>query len=422
MVLNNISKNKKLFLLLALASMICCIESSLFAGAAPKKSTGTAAKSTTSSQTEKSSSTTPAPKPVTAPKPAPAPTALSPAEKIKQERELIKAIQAGDFDKVEELLDNGVSANAKDAEGETALMHACKRGDLDVVKLLLEKRARVNATTTLGETALMFAAKKGSKKIVEALIEAGADVDARDSFGGYTPLMLATMGGHLPVVELLVEHKAATNTVNKQKYTALDLANQSKNAGIAAFLKEKGTIATVKEKEANIAKPGEYRPPVRPHTPSYPGTGGYTGSTGGYPSSGTYPGSTGGYPGGMNDGIGVIGGIGGSLHELERERDLERGYEMGIEAERAREMGLGLGHSGLGGMEEEMLRESMRETGRHGGIGLESELGGSYSGSRTGIGHERMGYSGMGAQNAEDREWLEKIRLMEGSGQHMGLD
>jgi hypothetical protein len=327
-----------------------------------------------------SSSTPLVSKPERKPTPAKSVTApVSQAAKAAQEKSFIKAIQQGDFDKVEELLEDGVSANAKDADGETALMHACKRGELDMVKLLLEKRARVNATTMVGETALMFAAKKGNKKIVELLIENDADVDARDSFGGYTPLMLATMSGHLPVVELLVEHKAATNTVSKQKYTALDYAVQGKHKGIESFLKEKGSIATVQEKTTQIAKPGEYRPPVRPNRPSLGSSGdGYAG--GGYSREPH---------------------VGSPESEYERERERER--EMERESRPGREGTM------TESMEEEMLRERMREIEERGELGEED-----LDHMRAGMGKHSQSDESV-AEAEEEQKRLEKIAESERS-------
>ena len=45
-------------------------------------------------------------------------------------------------------------------------------------------------------------------------MRAGADVDVRDK-DGKTPLMIAVINGHLPLVEALLEHKANFNVKNE---------------------------------------------------------------------------------------------------------------------------------------------------------------------------------------------------------------
>ena len=57
---------------------------------------------------------------------------------------LVKASRTGNISCVQELLERGVSANAKNKYGMTPLHEACYYGHLKVAKLLLEHGANVN--------------------------------------------------------------------------------------------------------------------------------------------------------------------------------------------------------------------------------------------------------------------------------------
>ena len=99
-----------------------------------------------------------------------------------------------DADAVRALLKNGEDVNAAQGDGMTALHWAARRGDLDVVKMLLAAGANVRATTRLGNyTPLLLASEGGHAAIVEALVAAGADPKAITA-SGVTPLAVITFG------------------------------------------------------------------------------------------------------------------------------------------------------------------------------------------------------------------------------------
>ena len=127
------------------------------------------------------------------------------------------------------VLEKGASANA----GEWApLMCAASRGYTDIAKLLIEKGAKVNARANMDWTPLMFAARDGHANVARMLIEKGAKVNAvanEQHWPGWTALMLAADEGHADVVQLLVDKGANVGAVNKEKKTALVLAQEALN-------------------------------------------------------------------------------------------------------------------------------------------------------------------------------------------------
>ncbi len=96
---------------------------------------------------------------------------------------------------VRELLADGASVDAPDANGQSALFSAAATGRDDIVELLLKRGANVRLVDRLGRTPLHWAAISGSEEIAAALIARGADPDAVDA-RGETPWGLAQSAGN----------------------------------------------------------------------------------------------------------------------------------------------------------------------------------------------------------------------------------
>jgi ankyrin repeat protein len=111
-----------------------------------------------------------------------------------KEKALLKAAQAGDTEKVRELIDKGADVNCGDTVGWdsniTPLMYAAEAGHLEIVNLLLNAGADVHArnksremsggeATALHHALQLYAAGKPRIEVVEALLKAGADPNAR---------------------------------------------------------------------------------------------------------------------------------------------------------------------------------------------------------------------------------------------------
>src|SRR5438034_1610820 len=78
---------------------------------------------------------------------------------------------------------------------------AAMRGDREAVRALLKLGADVNAPQGDGMTALHHAAELGDAELTAMLLYAGANVSATTRIGGYTPLHVASAGGHAQVAE-----------------------------------------------------------------------------------------------------------------------------------------------------------------------------------------------------------------------------
>ena len=73
---------------------------------------------------------------------------------------------------------------------------------------------------------------------IKSIIEKGGDINAKSNCG-WTPLMWASVNGHLDVVKyLIIEGKANSNIRNNEGKTALDLAEENGCKKVAEFLKK----------------------------------------------------------------------------------------------------------------------------------------------------------------------------------------
>lgn len=139
---------------------------------------------------------------------------------------LMKAAEQGEVDVVNQLLQEGATAEIKDDEGWNALMWAALAGNQDIVELLVQNYdMQTDYTTEKGETALQKAAGKGNWEVCEFLIDQGAKVNQTD-VEGQTALMWAAAEGHLQVVRGLISKDAKVDLQTKLGKTALLLAAQ----------------------------------------------------------------------------------------------------------------------------------------------------------------------------------------------------
>jgi hypothetical protein len=87
--------------------------------------------------------------------------------------------------------------------------------------------------------ALRQAAQSGDVIGVRRQLEKRSDIDARDA-GGRTALMLATLNGHLPAVEVLLGAGADANAADGDGVTPLQAAMNGNQPAIAAALRRAG--------------------------------------------------------------------------------------------------------------------------------------------------------------------------------------
>jgi len=129
-------------------------------------------------------------------------------------------------------------------EGRTALQYAIGFSQLDAVTALVHAGADPNGCGTGGCTPLMIAAACNSSAAVAVLAQAAADLNktldfkAQDSErdGGYTALSHAVIFKHKETIAALVRAGAGPHDLNRDKTTAMTLAQRIDNAQVLQAL------------------------------------------------------------------------------------------------------------------------------------------------------------------------------------------
>lgn len=196
----------------------------------------------------------------------------------KRQKTFLCAVEAGDLDKVKELLAGGVDVNAKDEDGKTALHRALLREDAkrsetwpqtaELVKLLVESGADVSATDNDGRKSLDLAQESrnpgpmalllrhgartdrdpgdiaeaamfGDMAKVREFLEAGQDVDFGRGTIDWTALQYAAVSGDYQLAELLIASGANVNGIGESA-TPLSLAVGYGHRDVVTLLLRKG--------------------------------------------------------------------------------------------------------------------------------------------------------------------------------------
>ncbi|HEY8562317.1 MAG TPA: ankyrin repeat domain-containing protein [Pyrinomonadaceae bacterium] len=135
---------------------------------------------------------------------------------------LFLAVENGNAEIAETLLNFGARVNAKDANRQTPLMRLDEDASVELVELLIKHGARVNLLDREGNTALILAARSAKTEVLRLLIARAADVDARNA-AWRTALMEAADADNLENVRALLAAGADANLKNEDGETACDL-------------------------------------------------------------------------------------------------------------------------------------------------------------------------------------------------------
>jgi ankyrin repeat protein len=130
------------------------------------------------------------------------------------------------------------------------LQDAARKGDAATVKRLLDEGLDVNTKFRYNATALFFACDAGNVDVVRLLIDRGADLNLKDTFYGFTPLMLAASPArkktpaHTEIAKLLIAKGAAG------KEDAMMAAIDDGDAGLVQAVLDSGGVAPAKLTDA----------------------------------------------------------------------------------------------------------------------------------------------------------------------------
>jgi ankyrin repeat protein len=157
---------------------------------------------------------------------------------------------------VEFLIKNGANINYIDNNNceNRPIILASLFNNIKMIKTLIKyKNISINVLNKFGDSALSYSTVNGNVKILIKLLNKSARSSDKNSIG-YTPLMLASMYGHLKCVEYicllrkihLKENINTTNDSKEQPLSALSLAIMNYNYKITKYLISQGANINIK--------------------------------------------------------------------------------------------------------------------------------------------------------------------------------
>ncbi|MBI3532988.1 MAG: ankyrin repeat domain-containing protein [Burkholderiales bacterium] len=153
------------------------------------------------------------------------------------------AILKDDVPVVSALLERGFDPNTPNPAGDRALLIALRVGSTKVIPVLLaQAKLDVEARNRQEESALMIASLKGMTDMVSLLLDKGADVNKP----GWTPLHYAATGGHLQIMQLLLDNHAYIDAASPNGSTPLMMAAMYGTPSAVKLLLEAGADPLLK--------------------------------------------------------------------------------------------------------------------------------------------------------------------------------
>ena len=147
---------------------------------------------------------------------------------------------------IRNLLERGFDPNALDPSGRPGLFIALQRGSLKAAEVLADwPKTNIEWRSPKDESALMIAALKGDTELARKLIARGADVNKT----GWAPLHYAATGGHVDIIQMLLDESAYIDAESPNKTTPLMMAAYYGTPQAVKLLLDSGADATLRNQQ-----------------------------------------------------------------------------------------------------------------------------------------------------------------------------
>ena len=175
--------------------------------------------------------------------------------------ELALAAEAGDLDRVRQLIQLGADVKEVGEQGMTVTHYAlrARKNAPQVLDAVLRAGADPISRLSSGDTVPRYAVIRdhADPLVVQVLLDHGLSPNWRDSNGAYANkslLMAAVDGRNLPVMRLLVQRGADLNYVHPVSGSALHRALDGTDFFMATFLVESGIDLSLKNNTSPLIK------------------------------------------------------------------------------------------------------------------------------------------------------------------------
>ena len=144
------------------------------------------------------------------------------------------------------------STNGPPSSRDSLLFEAASQGDVEQGERLLSAGIVPDVIDESGWTALMMATLHGYSPMVELLLKKGADVNLNNPTGG-TALMMAAIQGQNEILQLLLDRGAKVNVQDTKGWTALMYAARSGQTTTVQILLSSGAEVDLKNTDGRTA-------------------------------------------------------------------------------------------------------------------------------------------------------------------------
>jgi Ankyrin repeats (3 copies)/Ankyrin repeat len=173
---------------------------------------------------------------------------------VRYRSELHTAVSVDDVEEVRNLITRGENVNLKDENYSniTPLFLAVENGNTEIAETLLNFGAKINVRDSSRQTPLMRLDEDASPELVDLLIRHGAKVNLIDNAKN-NALILASRTVKPEVLQILINHTTNINAQNSDGRTALMEAADADNIGNVRALLQSGADVSLKNKDGESA-------------------------------------------------------------------------------------------------------------------------------------------------------------------------